>query len=1128
MVSRKRGDTMADGSVIIDIMGDSSAFQKTLGGLGSLAGGALKGVGTAVGAATAAVGGLAAAAIKVGSGFESSMSQVAATMGITTDEIANGSADFELLSQAAKDAGATTAFSASQAAEALNYLALAGYDAQTAADALPAVLNLAAAGGMDLAYASDLATDAMAALGIEASNENLTKFGDQMAKTASKANTSVAQLGEAILTVGGTAKSLAGGTVELNAALGVLANRGIKGAEGGTALRNVILSLSAPTDKAADAMNSLGLNVYDAAGNMRPLNEVFKDLNKSMANMTEGEKTKVLSEIFNKVDLKSAQALLAGCGDEFDNLADAIANSGGAMQDMADTQLDNLQGDITILQSGLEGLGIAAYESMNGPLRESVQLATSMVGEISDAFNQGGITAAVGAVGDALAQMVSYIAGLAPQMINAGVQLLTSLVTGIQSNLPALVTSALGIVNALVNGIATVLPLLATTAVQIITALANGLGTALPTLLPIAAQAINELVQGLVANIPVLVASAGTLLNGFIEGVLAVLPTLVEAAITLIEGLAEGLIAAIPVLVAAVPTIIDGLVSVLVSAVPQIVQTGITLLTALVQALPTIISTITAALPQIITAVVSTLVSNAPQIASAGVQLLVALVRNLPTIISTIVAAVPQIVSAIVSAFRGLMGSITSIGVQIAQGVWQGISSMAGWLKSKVSSFFSGIVNSVKGLLKIHSPSKVFAEIGKFTMLGFAAGMEKTQDTVLKTAERLNNALVKQEEDLQQQLTDMEVAATKRKEAESEKAYQDSLNEKYAKLKKASKENEQQILNEIAELKEKHAKEQLEKDEENQKTALQTQLKAVQKYRDEYEKALDEIEKRQDKFAEKLADYGDLFEKTSGKLGNSFKIRDLQDDIDQINAFGDALQALKERDIPEELLSGIADMSLDDGLAYSQKLLQMTEEQYNAYIVKWQEKQAAAQRVAAQFYQDQRTTLQNDFIDRLPEDLGVLTDQLEDVGVDAMMGFNEGLAEAGKTAIATARSIANAIIREMQRAMDIHSPSRKMRDLVGVPTAQGFIVGFEDEMDGWGRKMQSAVAAETGKISVAAAAQSEGRAAAGGVTREVHNSTKTVEKVARIEGDGVTGELVRMLGLRLKEEDNRVGDTLED
>ena len=249
----------ADGSVVIEIIGDDKEFKSTLGSLGTVAGSALKGAATAVAAATTAVGGLAAASMKVGSNFESSMSQVAATMGLTTEDIANGSEEFKILSQAAKDAGATTAFSASQAAEALNYLALAGYDAQTAANALPAVLNLAAAGGLDLAYASDLATDAMAALGIEASNENLTRFGDEMAKTASKANTSVAQLGEAILTVGGTAKSLAGGTTELNAALGVLANRGIKGSEGGTALRNVILSLSAPTDKAASAMKSLGL-----------------------------------------------------------------------------------------------------------------------------------------------------------------------------------------------------------------------------------------------------------------------------------------------------------------------------------------------------------------------------------------------------------------------------------------------------------------------------------------------------------------------------------------------------------------------------------------------------------------------------------------------------------------------------------------------------------------------------------------------------------------------------------------------------------------------------------------------------------------------------------------------------
>lgn len=129
---------------------------------------------------------------------------------------------------------------------------------------LPTVLNLASAGGMDLAAASDMVTDSMSALGIEATQENLTKFGDQLAKTAQKSNTSVSQLGEAVLTVGGTAKTLAGGTTELNTLLGIIADNGVKGAEGGTALRNIMLSLQAPTDMAAKKMKALGLSVYTA------------------------------------------------------------------------------------------------------------------------------------------------------------------------------------------------------------------------------------------------------------------------------------------------------------------------------------------------------------------------------------------------------------------------------------------------------------------------------------------------------------------------------------------------------------------------------------------------------------------------------------------------------------------------------------------------------------------------------------------------------------------------------------------------------------------------------------------------------------------------------------------------
>lgn len=376
------GDSLGGVSDDIDGLRDSAeGAGESVRGLGEIFKGTFLGnlAANAVTELAGALKDLAINSVQAGMDFTSAMSQVGATMGMSTAEIQAGSESFELLEAAAKDAGATTAFSATQAAEALNYLALAGYDATTAADTLPAVLNLAAAGGMDLAYASDLATDAMSALGIEAGNENLTHFGDEMAMTASKANTSVAQLGEAILTVGGTAKGLAGGTVGLNTALGILANNGIKGAEGGTALRNVILSLSAPTDKAAEKMKDLGIEVNDAQGNMRPLNDIFQDFNASLADMSESEKTNALNEIFNKVDLKSVQALLSGAGEGFDNLSASIENSGGAMQNMADVQLDNLQGDVTIMQSALEGLQIAIYDKMEGPMRSATQTVTGLV-----------------------------------------------------------------------------------------------------------------------------------------------------------------------------------------------------------------------------------------------------------------------------------------------------------------------------------------------------------------------------------------------------------------------------------------------------------------------------------------------------------------------------------------------------------------------------------------------------------------------------------------------------------------------------------------------------------------------------------------------------------------------------
>ena len=399
---------MSDGRIVIDTEIDNSGAEQGISKLSGIASSGLKGVATVVAGTATAIGGLGVAATKVGMSFESAMSQCAATMGLTAEEIANGSESFEMLEKAAKDAGATTQFSASQSAEALNYLALAGYDAEKAVKTLPTVLNLAAAGGMELGEASDMVTDAMSALGDKAGTAE--SFVDKLAKTSQKSNTSVAQLGQAILTVGGTAKVLSGGVDEMNTVLGILADNGIKGAEGGTALRNMILSLTAPTDTAAEAIKSLGLQVLDAEGNMRPMNDIFNDLNGTLSTMTQGEQTQVLNKIFNKVDLKSVNALLANSGERFDELSGYIANCDGAAADMAETMNDNLQGKMTILGSSLEGLGIQIYEKLEGPLKTAADTAIESLGNIAESLNSGDLGGSIDKLAEAFGNMITKIA----------------------------------------------------------------------------------------------------------------------------------------------------------------------------------------------------------------------------------------------------------------------------------------------------------------------------------------------------------------------------------------------------------------------------------------------------------------------------------------------------------------------------------------------------------------------------------------------------------------------------------------------------------------------------------------------------------------------------------------------
>lgn len=660
-----------------------SALSQATKGLGTIT----KTVASATAAAAAAVGAMGIAAINTGREFEGAMSQVAATM-LIDKTTAEGQKAFETLENAARECGASTAFSATEAAEALNYLALAGYDADKAATALPTVLKLAGAGAMDLAAASYMVTDSMSALGIEATEANLTQFSDQLAQTASKANTSVAQLGEAILTVGGTAKGLAGGTTELNTALGILADNGLKGAEGGTHLRNIILSLQNPTDKAAASLKSLGVDVYDAQGNMRGLNDVFKDLQGAMDGMDNASKDTILSTLFNKTDLTAANAMLANCTDRFDELSASIENSAGACENMYAIQLDNLNGDIDILKSGLSDLGISIYQDLNGPLREMTQLATSMVGELSEAYKSGGMEGMVGAVGGCMAEVVNTIADYAPQVVSMGVDLLENFISGITDNSGALATAASEVITVFVEGLFTLVPQVILAGIDILTQFVQSMTAQLPQLISTGTQAIVNFVNGIIQRLPEVISTALTLVQTLVNSIGQNAPMLISAAIQLIGNLVLGIVSMLPQLLQMGIQLILSLAQGILSNLPQILQMGVQIIISLVSGITQMLPMIIQGGIQLIISLIQGIIANLGNIVQAAVQIVITLATGLIQAIPQLIAAIPQLVGAIIDTI--LSTNWLDVGIQIIKGLIDGILSTGKSLWNAIKSLFTG------------------------------------------------------------------------------------------------------------------------------------------------------------------------------------------------------------------------------------------------------------------------------------------------------------------------------------------------------------------------------------------------------------------------------------------------------
>lgn len=761
-----------------------------LAGLGAKAskavGGALttiaKGTAIALTGAATIIGGVGAAAINTGSQFEASMSQVAATMGMTADEANYSNETYAKLASTAKELGASTKFSASESAEALNYLALAGYDADKACEALPTILNLAAAGGMDLAAASDMVTDSMSALGIAANQQNLTEFGDKMAVAAQKSNTSVAQLGEAILTVGGTAKNLAGGTTELNTLLGIIADNGVKGAEGGTALRNILLSLQSPTDTAAKKLKSLGVNVFDAQGKMRPMNEVLGDLNKSMDGMTDAKKTDVISTIFNKTDLKSVNALLANCGDRFDELSGYIDNSDGAMQDMADTMNNNLQGRVTEFKSAMEGAGIAIYEAIgSGNLKDLVQEASGWVTELTKATEEGGIDGLVNAIGGIFAKVITKAATLAPQLVTMGVSMVESFISGVQANLPAIIDGLSKTGTVFLKGVLTLMPKLVIAGTQIVIQLAQGLASELPGILTVGLQTVQELAQGIADNTPIAITTAVKILTTLVNGISSALPSLAQSALGIIQAISRGIINNLPAISAAGIALLGSLAQSILSTTPTLLETGMQLIMALAETIlqmaPSILSTglqlimslaeglvqsipilidsavqivmglisfISANLPMIlqsalsiITTLTQGLISNIPLIINGAIQIIIGLVNflisNLPLILQTAVQIVVTLALGLIQAIPELLAAIPQLIAAIIDTILNTNWLDVGW--QIVKGIGSGLLNGIKSLFGCGD------EAAEDVIAGLESGIDEGVPTVSAAATNMSDSV---------------------------------------------------------------------------------------------------------------------------------------------------------------------------------------------------------------------------------------------------------------------------------------------------------------------------------------------------------------------------------------------------
>lgn len=869
--------------------------------------------------------------------FDDSMRQVQATMGGTVE-------DFEKLKAAAEKAGRETKYTASESADALNYLALAGYDANGAIETLPSVLRLAQAGGMDLAAASDMVTDSITALG--KSTEYTETLVDQMAKTASNSNTSIAQLGEGFLKVGATAREMSGGTVELNTVLGLLADNGIKAAEGGTHLRNILLALDGSVSQSTQGLKELGVSTYDTNGNLRSMEDIFQDLNNALSGMTDEEKQQALSKIFNKTDLAAVNALLGTSVERWEELGAAIGDSEGYAKQMADTMEGGIGGSLRKMKSALEGMAI----SIGDALAPSIDKLSNAISDFANWFNE-----LPDGVQKIAASMLVFMAALAPVLIVLGS--VTKSVGSIMTLAPTL-TSAFSGVSGAVSGVVGSLGAVAPVVLAVVAAIgalvaacvylfntneefANsmretwaGLKESFTGVFEAVRPALDKLMGSLSGFIqtlaPVLAQVAQMLapllsgwisaIAGFFSGLLDTVSGVINFIVALLNGDWKGAWEAAKSIVQGVVKAIGSIINGITSLVKAVADKIVEFFKAAGEKIKAAWSSVTGFFSALWQGVVATVSSVASSI-SARIS---ALGSSIKSIFSSAVAAVKSVWGSIVSffqnignrilaVFRSLPSKMASIGRNIVQGIINGVSGAAGALIARLRSLATQALNAAKSALGIHSPSRVFQEVvGKNIVAGIESGIYKYADNATDAMKEVSQKIVSEAEEL------MDI--------------QTSLGEMTAEQQldfwKKIREEEGLIGEDLLKVDKKIF--------DAEKALLEEQEKA----QEEYTKNLEERTNR-------IANFASIFaEVTREKIKGQDLINNLREQIWAIEDYAEAMQNLAERGVSANLLTELQEQgvsAIDEIVA----LTRLTDDKLKEYDELFTEKNKLAGNIAA-------------------------------------------------------------------------------------------------------------------------------------------------------------------------------------